>query len=279
LTAAGNLLIVEDDPEWCEIYAHIAEREGMRMVKVAKDLAEAAALIDDMQFAIAFIDIGLDVAADRNIDGLRVMDKIRSWHDETSIVVVTGRSGRDVIPITRDSIMRYAAHDIMAKADITPQKIKELLRSGRAAFQEKASRAATPPQEVLKGNLEAWDWEDRMIKGTGIQGGVQSLYDFLGQLVAEFLPLAAGPDGGPVAQDPATGVMHGSYWSRSAGAPVVICFGAGEQARPEIASAKSARSLLGVYPVGTVLTEKSAHGVTGAVFALDGARRESFATA
>ena len=86
----------------------------MPTVKVAEDLAEATALIDEMQFAVAFVDIGLDVANDRNIDGLRVMDKIRSAHDETSIVVVTGRSGQDVLPIAKDAVRRYGAHDSRA---------------------------------------------------------------------------------------------------------------------------------------------------------------------
>lgn len=279
MTAAGNLLIVEDDPEWCDIYARTAVREGMRTVKVAKDLAHATALIDDMQFAVAFIDIGLDVADDRNIDGLRVMDRIRATHDETSIVVVTGRSGRDVLPITRDAIMRYHAHNILGKADISPQDIEDVLKTGRAAFEQKTSMTAAPPQDVLKGDLQSWEWEDRMIKGTRIKGGVQALYDFLGRLVAEFLPLAAGPDGGSVVQDPATGVMHGSYWSRSAGTAVAICFAAAQQAEPEIASAKSGQPLLGIYQVGPALKEFSAHGVSGAVFNLEGARREGFAKA
>ena len=122
-----------------------------------------------MQFAIAFIDIGLDVADDRNIDGLRVMDKLRSSHDETSIVVVTGRSGRDVLPITRDAIMRYHAHNILGKADITPQDIEEVLKTGRAAFEQKSSQTAASPQEVLKGDLESWEWEDRMIKNAYIR--------------------------------------------------------------------------------------------------------------
>jgi len=114
LTAARNLLIVEDEPEWCEIYADVAKREGVNSVKIAEDLAQAAALVDEIQFAVAFIDIGLDVGDDRNIDGLRVMDKIRSVKDETSIIVVTGRSGTDVLSI-RDSIMRYNAHRIVGK--------------------------------------------------------------------------------------------------------------------------------------------------------------------
>jgi len=74
LAATRNLLIVEDDPEWCDIYTRAAAREGMHTVKVATDLTRAAALINELQFAVAFIDIGLDVADDRNIDGLRVMD-------------------------------------------------------------------------------------------------------------------------------------------------------------------------------------------------------------
>ena len=40
-------------------------------MKVATDLTRAAALINELQFAVAFIDIGLDVADDRNMGGLR----------------------------------------------------------------------------------------------------------------------------------------------------------------------------------------------------------------
>jgi len=96
-----NLLIVEDDGEWRDAYSRTAAKSGVFRVKVAEDLPSAKALIDEIQFAVAFIDIGLDVNDDQNVDGLLVMEKIRSIDEATSIVVVTGRSGRDVMPLPR----------------------------------------------------------------------------------------------------------------------------------------------------------------------------------
>ncbi len=248
----------------------------MRTVKVANDFAAAATLIDEMQFAMAFIDIGLDVADDRNIDGLRVMDKIRSVEDETSIVVITGRSGDDVLPITRDALMRYHAHNILGKPEITPDHIEEAITSGIETFEKKNSLRAAPAHTVLGGDVESWKWDDQMMSGTGIQGGVQSLYRFLDRLTAEFLPLIPASPGAAVTKDEATGVMYGTYWSRAIGAAVVICFAGRAQAESHIEPAKSGPRLLQAHDVGATLSEITANGVSGAVFALNGARRDNF---
>ena len=277
MTSARNLLIVEDDSEWCGIYARAAARHGVHRVKIAKDLADAAALVDQMQFAMAFIDIGLDVGDDRNIDGLQVMDKIRSVKDETSIVVVTGRSGSDVLPITRDAIMQYHAHNILGKADITPSDIDEALETGLEAFKKKNARSSVPPQGVLKGNLEPLKWDDQMMRATSVRRGVHGLYAFLDKLVSEFLPLLPARSAAAVTEDEVTNVMHGSYWSRSIGEAVVICFAATAQAEPHIEAAKSGQPLLGRYDAGAALKEVVLHGLTGAVFALNHAGRDSFA--
>jgi CheY-like chemotaxis protein len=279
LATARNVLIVEDESEWRDIYVKTAAREGVRTVKIAAGLAEATTLIDEMQFAMAFIDIGLNVGDDRNIDGLQVMDKIRSINDETSIVVVTGRSGTDVLPITKDAIRRYNAHDILGKATTTPAEIKEALITGLETFEEKNALRAVPAHAVLKGDLESWQWEGKMLSRTGVQGGIQGLYEFLDRLVSGFLPLVPVKPDAAMVVETGTDFMHDAYWSRSIGAAVVICFASEAKVKPEIESAKSGRPLLGIYNVGATLNEVSAHGVSGAVFALSEARRDSFARA
>lgn len=278
MTAARNLLIVEDEPEWCEIYADVAKREGVHSVKIAEDLAQAAAFVDEIQFAVAFIDIGLDVGDDRNIDGLRVMDKIRSVKDETSIIVVTGRSGTDVLSI-RDSILRYNAHRIVGKGKITPGDIEEALKTGLEVFEEKNCLSIVPAHTAMKGDLESWVFEDQKMTGTSLQEGVQGLYDFLDKLVSKFLPLVPPKPGAAVTKDAVTGLIHGAYWSRSIGAAVVICFTDATRAESHIKSAMSGRRLLGIYNVDATLNEFSAYGASGAVFALSGAPRSSFAQA
>jgi ActR/RegA family two-component response regulator len=272
-----NLLIVEDDREWCGIYSRAARRQGVRSVQVANDLTDATALIDRMQFAMAFIDIGLDVGDDRNVDGLRVMDKIRSAGDETSIVVVTGRRGADVLPITRESLMRYQAHNILGKAETTPGDIEQALASGLETFEKRNSLSAAPVQAVLKGGLGPWQWDDLAMGATGTRGGVQNLYRFLGRLAAEFLPLIPETPGAAADLDESTRVMHGPYWSRAAGTAVVVCFCGSALIETHIEAAKSGRLLLGKYKVGEVLKQVSAHGASGAVFALHDVSRDNFA--
>jgi ActR/RegA family two-component response regulator len=279
LTSAKNLLIVEDDSEWRGIYARAAARQGVQRVKIAKELADAEELVDQMQFGVAFIDIALDTGDDRNSDGLRVMRKIRSVGDETSIVVITGRSGNDVLPITRESIMRYQAHNILGKAEITPRDIDEALKTGLEKFEKRRGLSAVPAQSVLKGHLEPLMWEDQMMRGTGVRHGVNGLYVFLDKLVEEYLPLIPTEAGAAVTEDQDTSVMHGPYWSRSTGEAVVICFAATAQANPQIRAAKAGQPLLGRYDVGATLKTAEAHGLSGAVFALNHAQRDSFAPA
>jgi ActR/RegA family two-component response regulator len=111
MTIGDNLLIVEDDDDWSAIYRRAARSEGLTTVRVAKDLSQLDDALREMTFAVALVDIGLDVADDRNVDGLLALERVRKLGDDTSLIVVTGRSGRDVLPITRDALKKYEAFD------------------------------------------------------------------------------------------------------------------------------------------------------------------------
>lgn len=276
MLATDNLLIVEDETEWRGAYTRAAATEGISTIKIAEDLASARALIDDMRFAVAVIDIGLNVGDDQNVDGLRVMEKIRDMGDETSIVVITGRSGRDVLPITRDAIMKYKAHGIVGKAEIEPQDLRKLLQTGLLAFGARISKTDPAAHEVLRGETPAWQWDDQMMRSTGVTGGVNGLYDFLDHLISGFLPVVARRAADSIALDEPSGVMNGSYWSRSTGKPIVVCFGRAELAEQEEALAQASGMLLGRYPVGSALHSSSGHALSGAVFELKDAAREDF---
>lgn len=271
-----NILIVEDDINWCNIYIRIAEREGKGeyITKVAPDLECAQSAVDEMRFAVAFIDIGLNLTDDHNVDGLHVMAKIRATGDNTSIIVITGRSGRDVHPITRDAIMRYHSHEIVSKAYITPDNLKALLNSGLEAFRqhEKHTRA----HEAMRGLRPAWEWDAQMILAISYQGGIERLRRFLDDLFLEYLPIIGKNTDSQVTLDELTGIAHASYWSRSVGKPVALCFGEAVHVANELAVAKSSGILLGRYEVGAALREAKAYGVSGAVFALKNASRGMF---
>jgi ActR/RegA family two-component response regulator len=277
LTAKENLLIVEDDTEWCDAYARAATREGVRVVRVAKDLTGAKSLINDMQFAVAFVDIGLNIGDDQNVDGLRVMEAIRATGDKTSIVVVTGRSGRDVLPITRDAIKKYDAHEIIGKADIEPQDIRKLLVSGLDAFEKRSSAVHPHVNEVLNGALQPLEWDDQVLRIAQAKDGAQGLHGFLDRLLPEFFPLVADRDSAASRIEPEAGLVHGRYWSRSVADAVAVCFGDQKRAIPEIELAISSGSLLNRYAVGEVLKRSTGNRLSGAVFALNGTQRADYA--
>ena len=271
-----NFLIVEDDPDWCDAYSRAAAKEGITKVWSADNLADAAKLIDNMRFAVAFVDIGLSVKNDGNIDGLRVMEKIRDAGDQTSIVVITGRSGRDVLPITRDAIMKYRVHEITSKP-IEPKYLRQLVRSGLDAYSTTTPPAPSAARDALRGSTPEWEWDDRMLRETRAQDGISGFYRFLNRLVGEFLPLIPPKSGEAVGQDPATKVMYGRYWSRSIGRPVVVIFGEDGQVEPGVEALRKGQPLLGVYSIGKPLSDVSGNGLRGAVFVLADAQRGDFA--
>ena len=272
IAAAGNLLIVEDDEEWCSAYVRAAVRENFQSIIVANDLGEAESLIDDVRFAVAIVDIGLNVKDDQNVDGIRVLAKIREVEDETSIVVVTGRTGRDVLPITRDAIMKYQAHEVMGKSYIEPSDLRRLLRSGRTLFDERALARKLDAHDMLRGHLPQWMWDDEMLRATRANHGILGFYEFLEELSSSFIPMVAREGEGAVRVDPATEVAHGGYWSRSTGQAIVICYGRSDRATDEVRHGAASGVLLDRYEVGSLLREFSANGVYGAVF---GVRNEN----
>jgi CheY-like chemotaxis protein len=276
LSVVQNFLIVEDNTQWCDEYVRAAKREGFRTIKIAKNLPEAEGFIDAMQFAVAFVDIGLNEKEDQNIDGLRVMKRIRGYGDETSIVVVTGRSGRDVLPITRDAIMKYRAHEIVGKTEIEPKDITRLLKSGLEAFRGSMSATSSTARNALQGNLTSWQWDDQMLKVVQVENGVQGLYDFLDNLLVEFVPLVDNRSSKGASLDPETGIAHASFWSRSVGRAIAICYGPHQQLVNEIGTAKSQGTLLRTYQVDVLLKELSRHGLRGAIFGLKDFRRSAF---
>jgi hypothetical protein len=265
--ASNNLLVVEDEPYWCDIYLRAGKREKFDVVRIAQNLQQAEKFIWEMQFAVAFIDIGLNITDDQNVDGLRVMGEIRDRCDPTSIVVVTGRSGRDVLPITRDVIKKYDAIEIIGKTEIDPPQIRSLLREGLVAFIEGSAAQGVTAEDTLRGSVPRQYWDDQMLRAIDARNGVHGLHIFLEALLGEFLPLVASNPSEPVTLDRENALAHGLYWSRATGQAVAVFYGR-RSAADQAKEAESSGLLLGRYHVDALLKRSSAHGLTGAVFAL-----------
>jgi ActR/RegA family two-component response regulator len=278
-----NVLIVEDEEEWCGIYQRaVSAQNPDYKVEVAKDLVSAERLIDAAKFAVAFVDVGLDISDDRNVDGLRVMEKIRDTGDETSIVVVTGRSGQDVLPITRDAIKKYGAYDTIGKSTIKPTDIKRLLEGGVEAYRQESLKYAsttgrTGARDVLRGQADGMIWDERVMRITQFKSHAGKFYGFLSELFGEYLPVATVPDEVCANVDDAVGVVYGDYWSRGVGAAIVVCFGADQTFDRAVSVDPVNGRLFGRYLVGPPLRVLNGPGVKGMVLPLCERRREDFA--
>ena len=69
-----NILIVEDQVRWQEIYEEaLSEKYMLTSVKTLKS-AESA--LDSAKFDIAIIDLGLDIKDPYNIDGIKIIKRL-----------------------------------------------------------------------------------------------------------------------------------------------------------------------------------------------------------
>jgi CheY-like chemotaxis protein len=274
----GNILIVEDEEEWREIYKLAVKDHAPDLtVMTAESRAVAERLIDAAKFAVAFVDISLDTSDGSNRDGLKVMQKIRATGDETSIIVVSGRGGQDALSIARDALKKYGAYDAVAKMTTDSDQLGELLAGGLQEYRKVAATNRVEVRDALRGATTEMSWDDQVTRAIGFRGDVQRFYGFLDELMAGQLPIVPRGGGQPVTVDPDRGLVHGDYWSRGTAVAAVVCFGAPAQVDKAIDGASAEGMLLGRYQVGIQAAELDRDGIKGVVFPLPGARREDFA--
>jgi ActR/RegA family two-component response regulator len=268
----GNVLVVEDEQEWQGIYMRNTDPLHSGILRTAKDLVETTEAIEEMAFAVAFVDIRLDENDDQNTDGLKVLELLRRSGDHTSAVMLTGYG---TVGITRDALKEFDAYEALEKAEIDPRQIQELVVQGT---EERNKLARVEDQEaaaVLRGRRAVWDWDTEMLQATGGKGGAEGLYRHLDYLVSPFLPLVDGADPDRMRMDEQSQLALGTFWSRAVGEAVLIAFG-----RPETMKAAMDDGRLHNQtgqPMGQVLREREKGGLAGLVASLPGRERSSFA--
>jgi CheY-like chemotaxis protein len=268
----GNALVVEDESSWAELYERAARRVGFDRVAVADTYEDAASAIDAMRFAVAVVDIGLRVDDDRDVGGLQVMEKIRAVGDGTGIIVVTGRSGRDVVPIIRDSLKRFSAFDTIAKNTLVPAALRSLIAGGLDEYKRGLGEDKKLLYAALRGDADPLIWDDAMLRGALVSGGVAELYRLVEGLLGRFVPLVSTGGGVRLLDD----VACGAFWSRGRGEPVVTCFGAGKRVDAVVETTADSGLLLGRYPVEEIVGRYGTSSAKGVVYRLADKHRSDF---
>jgi DNA-binding NarL/FixJ family response regulator len=272
-----NVLIVEDEDQWRGIYERaVSAQKPYGTVGVAKGLAEAERLIEETKFAVAFVDVGLDISDDRNVDGLQVMKKLKAAGDGTSIIVVTGRSGQDVLSITRDAIKEYGAYDTVAKHSVTPSDIRRLLAGGLKAYRAVAVSERSDALDALLGKTDPMYRDDQVMRVTGVKGSALDLYEFLSALAGKFLPVIPRKPSEYAKLDLENGFVYGEYWSRAIASVIVVCFGAEDRFDEAYAALRGNIEAIEKEGVADPIEEVKRLHLKGRVFVLTGGRRDEF---
>jgi ActR/RegA family two-component response regulator len=273
-----KLLIAEAERVWCDIYKRVAQSCGLQDIKVARSLPEAEALINEMQFGEALVAVCLSSNDNSNADGLRVIEKIRSVGDRTSIIAITGRQGRDVLTMTRDAIRKYGAYDTVSKQSLNPQDLREVLTQGLTAYEEGLSAAAARAPEILRGNQDRLTWEDKILRTIPINGGSRELDQFLVELCGKYLPVMPRSIDGALEVNAELGVALGIYWSRALGQAVMVCLGAIPAIDSLSAEAAPKQFRIDGYRIREILEERVQHSAKGIVVTLNDMQRENFSS-
>jgi ActR/RegA family two-component response regulator len=267
----GNVLIVEDEKDWRDIYLRNSQPQHSGVLREAANLAEALTAIEEMAFAVAFVDIRLDKEDDENTEGLQVLERLRHTRDHTSAIMLTGHG---TVGITRDALKDFDAYEALEKRAVDPQDIQALILEATDARNRVARVEEPVAPEVLRGRRTVWDWDSEMLQVTGGKGGADGLYRFLEHLTDSFLPLVAGAEEDLMKRDEESGLALGAFWSRAVGQAVVIAFGQSEPLDAALESGVLARFAGG--PLGDVLHERRKGGLGGAVVASPDRPRSTF---
>jgi ActR/RegA family two-component response regulator len=273
MAPAKNVLIVEDERDWSDIYERAVAKRSIHSVRIATNLEEAEMLVAAMAFAVAFVDIGLDAHDDRNVDGLHVLKELAKSGDQTSLIVVTGKG---TMKIARDAMKKYNALDVLDKGEVNPVILPKLLDEGLHAHDQAAAREPIRVHDVVRGKLEPWLWDDRILRAINVEGGVQTLYRFLDGLFEPLLPIVGRYKGQQVEIDPSTSVAYSEYWSRSIGKAVLVCFGNEDHVPVNIGERLAGNGVPEVRKVGRIIWDHSLANLRGMVFELSGQTRSSF---
>jgi len=119
-----NILVVDDDMSVRTTFSSVLRQEGYRVTAV-KNGYEAIKAIDEESFDLALVDLGMP-----GMDGIRVLEKIKTRRPQTRVIIFTGYGSIT----TAVEAMRKGATDYLNKP-FSPEElkagVKKALENGR----------------------------------------------------------------------------------------------------------------------------------------------------
>jgi two-component system, NtrC family, nitrogen regulation response regulator NtrX len=127
----SDILIVDDEPDICELVAGILQDEG-HDTRTARDSDEALSAVVARQPNLVFLDIWL---RDSRLDGLQLLDSLKQRHPELPIVMISGHGNKE----TAVSAIKRGAYDFIEK----PFKADRLVLVAERALENLRLKRAT----------------------------------------------------------------------------------------------------------------------------------------
>lgn len=121
----ARILVVEDDRRWREGILRETLAKAGYAVETSSTYAEAAIRLDEVDFSLAVVDIGLSEMDDRNAEGLDVLRAIAQHHPSVPALVISGRLTPE---LTQHVLMDLAAKRIIEKDKFDLKEFVELVR-------------------------------------------------------------------------------------------------------------------------------------------------------
>ncbi len=232
-----RILVVDDDPSWQELLSESIQEAGLGpyTLRVASSRAEADALLDRQHFHLAFVDLRLREEA-RDLEGKLVAGKIVRQNEGTSVVIATGHAD---VETALTALKEWHVLDFVLKDAWDPDKVAQLARAGIPAARERYRTRYESAVDFLRGAEGILPWAVKILQGVAPRTDVarpdRRLGDLLNALLDELYPLLPARAEaekfanlvkvGKLVLDPATGVATARFWSKSLGAPIMVCFG------------------------------------------------------
>jgi DNA-binding NtrC family response regulator len=157
-----DLLLVDDDAEFRELLVRRFKRRGYQ-VQDAGDAAEALALAERRQFAVAVVDMVMP-----GLSGLELLDKLKASQPDCEVILLTGQASIE----TAVQAMKLGAYDYLTK----PCALAELeVLIEKAVDKAQLSKENSHLKEVLKRGKQPAEM-------VGKSAGMQEMFHMLGRV-------------------------------------------------------------------------------------------------
>jgi RNA polymerase sigma factor (sigma-70 family) len=148
-TQVQRALVIEDDRSWQQIISEILADCGLE-VDMAMNLDDAVQELKSKTHRVAVVDLSLSPNDHNNMDGLRVLDSVRTLDPNCRAVLLTGFA---TVELAVTAITDYGAFTFLRKESFHRSQFRDIVYRilvSPPAAQTSASVAA-PPASAIKG--------------------------------------------------------------------------------------------------------------------------------